>query len=74
MNYCTELAILSLSGNKFDGSSIPESFGSLEKLEELYLGDNNLTGNMPHTISNLSRLSTSALKNNNIRGSISSDL
>jgi LRR receptor-like serine/threonine-protein kinase FLS2 len=37
MNYCTNVVILSLSYNKFEGS-IPEGFGSLEKLELLYLG------------------------------------
>ncbi|XP_062162125.1 receptor-like protein 1 [Alnus glutinosa] len=42
MNYCKQLSLLSLSYNKF-GGSIPEGFGSLEKLEDLYLGGNSLT-------------------------------
>jgi hypothetical protein len=37
MNYCREIVELSLSYNKFEGG-IPKGFGSLEKLEGLYLG------------------------------------
>jgi LRR receptor-like serine/threonine-protein kinase FLS2 len=50
------------------------NFGSLEKLEgRLALGGNSLTGNIPPTITNLSRLSTFGIEDNNIKGSIPRD-
>ncbi|GMY35735.1 LRR receptor-like serine/threonine-protein kinase EFR [Fagus crenata] len=49
-------------------------FGSLEKLEVLNLGVNNLIGNIPPIISNLSTLQEFYIEFNNIKGSIPSDL
>ena len=59
-NNCTELSVLSLSYNKFDGV--------------LYHGGNNLTRNIPPVISNLSMLQEFSIEKNNVKGGIPSDL
>jgi LRR receptor-like serine/threonine-protein kinase FLS2 len=69
MSYCRELVVLSLSYNKFDGSS-PKGYGSLEKLQILYLGDNNLTGSIPRSLFNSSSLKQISLTNNSFYGTL----
>ncbi|KAI6680734.1 hypothetical protein NL676_034615 [Syzygium grande] len=57
--------------------SIPRDMDSLQKLQELYLGSNNLTGMIPRTISkvpeevfNISSLQVLSLRGNSLSGSL----
>ncbi|KAL2513234.1 putative leucine-rich repeat receptor-like protein kinase [Abeliophyllum distichum] len=50
------MKMMELSGNQFSGH-LPSTIGlSLQNLEELYLGDNTLTGVIPSSITNASIL------------------
>ena len=50
--------------------SIPQQIGTLTRLRELDLGFNNLTGELPLSLANLSQLEYLALSNNRLHGSI----
>ncbi|CAL5405059.1 unnamed protein product [Camellia sinensis] len=53
---------LDLSGNKFQGSRIPEFFGAMTKLRYLNLSDTGFSGIVPHHLGNLSSLRVLDLK------------
>ncbi|KAI8006450.1 Receptor-like protein EIX2 [Camellia lanceoleosa] len=53
---------LDLSGNKFQGSPIPEFFGAMTKLRYLNLSDTGFSGMVPHHLGNLSSLRVLDLK------------
>ncbi|XP_054813370.1 probable LRR receptor-like serine/threonine-protein kinase At3g47570 [Prosopis cineraria] len=62
------LQVLELSNNSLS-SSLPSDFGcGLPNLEKLYLWGNKLSGNIPNTISNASKLAILGLEENNFRG------
>ncbi|KAL4555171.1 hypothetical protein LXL04_037782 [Taraxacum kok-saghyz] len=63
------LRILSLSGNRINGS-IPEYLGDISTLEELVLIDNLLGGLLPSSLGGLSSLRRLALSGNNFTGDI----
>ena len=50
--------------------SIPQQIGTLTHLKELHLGFNNLTGELPLSLANLSQLEYLFLSNNRLHGSI----
>ncbi|KAL2622098.1 hypothetical protein R1flu_002303 [Riccia fluitans] len=52
-------------------SSLPESFGMLDRLTTLDLSYNQLTGNIPKSLGNISTLRILNLANNNLSGEIS---
>jgi hypothetical protein len=55
--------------NKFSGS-IPESLGSIENLQELYLAHNDLSGSIPAVLQNLTSLSKLDVSFNNLQGEV----
>ncbi|PPD80006.1 hypothetical protein GOBAR_DD23064 [Gossypium barbadense] len=68
MGKCSNLKILSLSYNQLMGI-IPKSIGNLTQLKELYLGLNNLEGNLP-PITNAPKLEILLLWGNKLSGNI----
>ncbi|MFQ6663777.1 hypothetical protein Gotur_031162 [Gossypium turneri] len=58
------LTSLNFSGNDFNGSLIPEFFGSLKKLKLLDLSNANFRGPIPSLLGNLSMLETLRLGGN----------
>ncbi|CAL9222276.1 unnamed protein product [Arabidopsis halleri] len=66
-----QLRYLYLSFNNFTPSSIPSKFGMLNKLEVLFLSNSGFLGQVPFSFSNLSMLSTLALRGNKLTGSLS---
>ena len=67
---CNELIYLELGNNPLTGAVIPESWGKLEKLEELYISGTNLSGNIPKTIGGMRNLKHLELEFNQITGTI----
>ncbi|KAL1212344.1 Receptor-like protein 54 [Cardamine amara subsp. amara] len=65
------LRYLDLSHNYFDSSSFLVELGRLTNLEFLYLSDMGLVGEVPSSISNLSRLTELSLSDNELTGSFS---
>ncbi|KAL1209575.1 Receptor-like protein 54 [Cardamine amara subsp. amara] len=65
------LRFLDLSYNHFDSSSFLTELGRLSNLEFLYLSDMGLDGEIPSSISNLSRLTGLRLSDNELSGSFS---
>ncbi|KDP32141.1 hypothetical protein JCGZ_12602 [Jatropha curcas] len=66
----TELTRLELAFNPFQPSILPKNIGYLSKLENLYLSETNLIGEIPDSIGNLSSLWNLDLSNNFITGKI----
>ncbi|KAK5784437.1 hypothetical protein PVK06_038961 [Gossypium arboreum] len=70
---CKNLRSLSLSLNQLNGfipsSKLPQ-MGFVPNLEEIYLMNNNLSGNIPSSISNASRLRVLSLNGNSFSGLI----
>ncbi|CAM0878520.1 unnamed protein product [Alopecurus aequalis] len=65
---CTELQMLSLSGNRLSGD-VPRSLGNLsDQLERLYLANNQLSGYIPSGVANLGSLIIVSLGWNNFIG------
>ncbi|KAK1438752.1 hypothetical protein QVD17_04562 [Tagetes erecta] len=64
----TGLTSLGLGDNNFDEGGIPESIGNLKKLNWLYLGGMQLTGEIPNSIFDLKELGTLDLSSNKISG------
>ncbi|XP_033147618.1 receptor like protein 27 [Brassica rapa] len=62
------LRYLNLSYNKFTSSSLSSGFGSLNKLEVLSLSSNGFIGQVPSSLSNLSRLTELYLDHNELTG------
>ncbi|XP_050271535.1 MDIS1-interacting receptor like kinase 2-like isoform X2 [Quercus robur] len=54
--------------------SIPPEIGTISKLKDLYLPANNLTGNLPLWLANLTQLETFDISSNLISGSIPKEL
>ncbi|XP_027913209.1 probable LRR receptor-like serine/threonine-protein kinase At3g47570 [Vigna unguiculata] len=67
---CSELQVLSLAYNNF-GGRLPNSLGNLStKLSELYLGGNQISGDIPATCGNLIGLILFTMERNLIHGII----
>ncbi|KAK9056074.1 hypothetical protein SSX86_027161 [Deinandra increscens subsp. villosa] len=65
------LSLLSLYNNSFHGS-IPPEIAQLRRLEEVYIGGNNLTGILPLSyFNNMSKLEMLYLDRNNFTGTLS---
>ena len=62
------LRYLNLSYNKFTSSSLSSGFGSLNKFEVLSLSSNGFIGQVPSSLSNLSRLTELYLDHNELTG------
>jgi len=60
---------LNLSHNNLSGT-IPDSLGSLQMLESLYLNDNQLVGEIPSSIGELPSLLTCNVSNNKLIGAV----
>ena len=52
----TELEVLFLHGNRFDGGPLPDWLGSLTNLRDLFLYNNGWTGPVPSSLANLTNL------------------
>ncbi|ORX85837.1 L domain-like protein [Anaeromyces robustus] len=68
-----KIKILNISSNKAEKdsvSTIPESIGDLETLEELDLSKNNLSGSIPNNIANLKNLKQLNLNGNSLSGTL----
>ncbi|WP_169435072.1 right-handed parallel beta-helix repeat-containing protein [Neolewinella persica] len=63
----SELVFLNLSYNlELRGSEIPQGIGDLGQLTRLYLINNNLTGSLPPSLGQLSRIETISIVNNSL--------
>ncbi|KAI4357659.1 hypothetical protein L6164_001594 [Bauhinia variegata] len=70
MTNCSKLRILGLTLNSL-GGSLPNSIGNLStQLESLYLGGNQIYGEIPATIGNLVHLDLLAMESNHLSGII----
>ncbi|KAM3306713.1 receptor-like protein 12 [Capsicum chacoense] len=67
LSNCSQLQLLSLSKNEFDGR-IHSEIGRLSNLQQLYLGTNHFTGIIPHEIGNLVNLVELWMARNQITG------
>ncbi|GLJ13974.1 hypothetical protein SUGI_0223470 [Cryptomeria japonica] len=68
LSNCSILEVLSLAGNKFR-CKLSRAIGSLSpRLSNLYLDDNDLSGNILEEIGNLTELIIFSLVSNNITG------
>ncbi|KAG9442915.1 hypothetical protein H6P81_018769 [Aristolochia fimbriata] len=70
---CRYLQVLDLEDNRFSGE-IPEFIGQLADLKNLSLGGNFFTGQIPASYGNLSKLEALSLRQNNLKGSVSTEL
>nr|GMD17200.1 MDIS1-interacting receptor like kinase 2-like [Ipomoea batatas] len=68
------LTYLDFSENNFNGSILESLFNKLEKLEYLYLSDNQFSGPLPSNIGKLSNLKYIDLSDNYLNGSIPESL
>ncbi|KAM7499937.1 hypothetical protein LguiA_024351 [Lonicera macranthoides] len=68
-NLSNSLVHIDMSVNPLRGS-IPEAFGSMVSLENLYLGDCELDGELPNSLKNLSRLKSLDLSLNDLSGQV----
>jgi Leucine-rich repeat (LRR) protein len=66
----TNLRVLHLPGNQFQGTLAADEFGNLQRLQVLNLYDNDLSGTVPLAFSKLSLLETLTLSSNKLTGSI----
>ncbi|XP_010441974.1 PREDICTED: putative receptor-like protein kinase At3g47110 isoform X1 [Camelina sativa] len=66
----SSLRFLSIVGNHLSGSLRPEFGNMLPNLEELYLGMNSFSGDLPKTMSNISTLTRLEMGQNFFTGSI----
>ncbi|XP_021910711.1 probable LRR receptor-like serine/threonine-protein kinase At3g47570 isoform X3 [Carica papaya] len=74
LDKCRELQLLALSLNRFTGR-LPRSFGNLTKLQQVYLGYNNLqAGEIPVDIGNLQNLMYLNMAFNKLTGVIPSTI
>ncbi|KAI8850140.1 hypothetical protein BC829DRAFT_389924 [Chytridium lagenaria] len=62
------LKVLNLSDNRFSNSSVPDTIGSLEGLEEFACSNCSLTGQIPASLGALKGLKTLQLERNNFTG------
>ncbi|XP_047258921.1 LRR receptor-like serine/threonine-protein kinase EFR isoform X2 [Capsicum annuum] len=69
LSNCSQLQLLSLSVNEFDGPIYSE-IGRLSNLQKLYLGYNHFTGIIPQEIGNLLNLVDLRMESNKITGSV----
>jgi len=60
--------------NKVLEGVIPRAFGELYNLRDIFLSENNLTGNIPAEVFTLSKLENLDLSNNQLSGTISPDI
>ncbi|MBA0853445.1 hypothetical protein Goshw_017673 [Gossypium schwendimanii] len=68
---CYNLTTFIASYNKFQGVIPPETFEGLLQLEVLYLGENNVEGEIPNTLWSLQNLQELILSGNKLNGTIS---
>ncbi|PKI33342.1 hypothetical protein CRG98_046268 [Punica granatum] len=66
----TELTRLELTWNPFQQASLPEDIGNLTKLENLWIMESYLIGEIPVSIGNLTSLTNMDLSNNALTGRI----
>ncbi|XP_077212795.1 uncharacterized protein LOC143847891 [Tasmannia lanceolata] len=74
LSHCTQLKTIDLNHNELVGEIPAGALTSLSNLHILYLGYNNLTGNIPPSVGNLSSLTDLYLSNNNLEGRIPDEL
>lgn len=66
----SSLQILTLANNLFDPVPVPWEFGKLRNLTYLWLSDMNITGEIPESLSNLTKLEVLDLSENWMQGTI----
>jgi Leucine-rich repeat (LRR) protein len=71
---CPELEYLLLSGNQFEGGSIPSCVANLDKLRVLELSDAQLSGEIPTQLDQLRDLNVLDISNNRLTGTLPSVL
>eukprot|EP00261_Vitis_vinifera_P023292 XP_010655183.2 PREDICTED: LRR receptor-like serine/threonine-protein kinase EFR [Vitis vinifera] len=64
---------MNLQYNLLSGQ-IPPSFGNLNRLQSLFLGNNSFTGTIPPSIGNMSMLETLGLGGNHLQGNIPEEI
>ncbi|XP_042752508.1 receptor-like protein 43 [Lactuca sativa] len=70
----SKLNILELTGNKFEKGYWPSWLGKLTTLNELYIADMNINGEIPPFLANLTKLSVLQMGKNVLTGHIPSSL
>jgi len=70
----TNLILLDLEENEFDGPVVIGEYVALVNLEEYRVGRNNLTGPLPGAISNWSKLVVLSIGENNVDGELPSEI
>nr|POF18362.1 lrr receptor-like serine/threonine-protein kinase gso1 [Quercus suber] len=69
LNSSTNLVFVDLSSNQLQGS-IPNIFGNMKSLEQLFLNDNQLEGGIPKSLGDICTLCELYLSSNNLNGQV----
>ncbi|XP_065637812.1 receptor-like protein EIX1 [Quercus suber] len=69
LNSSTNLVFVDLSSNQLKGS-IPNIFGNMKSLEQLFLNDNQLEGGIPKSLGDICTLHELYLSSNNLNGQV----
>lgn len=70
----TNLVLLDLEENEFDGPVVIGEYVALVNLEEYRVGRNNLTGELPGAIENWANLAVLSIGENEVSGSLPSEI